>query len=108
MLLALLMAVAWTGYYVARTVERSRYWAQHRDEPIVGWMSVGYVAHSYDVPPPLLYRALRLPPHPPDKRPLNQIARRQNRPVRALVGELQVAISQYRSAQPTPASVGPE
>ena len=45
------------------------------DEPIRSWMTVPYVAHSYHVPPYVLYQALGLPPTPRDRRPLMAIAR---------------------------------
>ena len=49
------------------------FWQQHTDEPIQPWMSIGFVAHSYHVPPPVLHDALGLPPAP-DHRPLERIA----------------------------------
>ena len=65
--------------FIVRAVRPAIYWHYHQDEPIRGWMNVGYVAHSYHVPPHVLYRALGLPHKPPDKRPLREIAKAQNR-----------------------------
>ena len=36
------------------------------DEPIQGWMNIGYIAHSYHVPAYVLAQALGLPPGPED------------------------------------------
>ena len=69
-LIALFVAiVAFTGYHAVRTVSDALYWNAHRDEPIEPWMTIGYVAHSYHVPPHILHAALNLPPTP-DRRPL--------------------------------------
>src|SRR5436305_7415623 len=62
------------------------------DEPIRPWMTVPYIAHSYRVPSRILYEAIGLPATPRDRRPLVAIARAQNRPVQAVIDELQNAI----------------
>ena len=67
------------------------------DEAIRPWMSVGYVARSYHVPPPVLYRAIDLNDVPRDRRPLREIAREQNRPVEVLITDLQKAIADFRA-----------
>lgn len=82
---AFAFALAFTGYHVVRAVANAVYWHQHRDEPIEGWMTVGYVAHSYRVPPHVLQMALGLPPAPPDRRPLDHVAADQGRSEARLV-----------------------
>lgn len=81
------------------------------DEPIRPWMTVPYVARSYRVPPQVLYSALGLPDRPPDRRPLMTIARAQNRPVAAVIANLQNAIVHARPPyvfpSPTPARSAP-
>src|SRR5947209_1261764 len=98
--LAFLLALAVTGLFGVRAVRHAVYWHYHRDEPIRPWMSVPYIAHSYRVPPHVLYKAIGLTPIPHDRRPLRQIAREQNRPVADRVTELQDAIAEVRSARP--------
>lgn len=100
--LAFLLAVLVAGLFAVRTVRRAVYWDRHRDEAIRPWMSVHYVARSYRVPPPVLYRALNLPPQTRDRKPLRDIAREQNRPVGELIAELQRAIGEFRSHPPPP------
>jgi hypothetical protein len=83
------------------------------DEPIRPWMSVPYVAHSYHVPPHVLFQALNIPPQrPPDRRPIGRIARDQNRPVQDVIRDLQNAIVQARVPEgippPPPSSTGEE
>ena len=102
LLAVFLLAVIVTGLFAVRAVRRAAYWRTHRDEPIRSWMSVRYVARSYRVPPPVLYEAIRLEPVPHDRRPLREIAREQNRPVEALINELQDAIKGFRAHGPPP------
>jgi len=99
-LFAFLLTVLVTGMFAVRTVRRAVYWHNHRDEPIRAWMSVGYVARSYRVPPPVLYQALGVDPQPHDRRPLREIARRQNRSVEAVILDLQNAIEHFRQSPP--------
>jgi len=100
---ALALVVLATGVFAVRTVRRAMYWRAHRDEAIRPWMSVPYVAHSYRVPPHVLYQALGIPPQPHDRRPLKQIAREQNRSVDDLSAVLRDAIARERVTPPTTA-----
>lgn len=102
LLAVFLVALVVTGLFTFRAVRRAVYWRNHRDEPIRQWMSVHYIARSYRVPPPVLYEAIKLEPVPHDRRPLREIAREQNRPVEALVNELQEAIKGFRAHAPPP------
>ena len=98
-----LVALVVAGLFGVRAIQRATYWRTHRDVPIRGWMTVPYVAHSYRVPPPVLYDALGIKPvPPPDRRPLRQIAREQNRKVEELISDLQEAIARERAAHPPP------
>ena len=78
-LAAFVLIAGLTAGKAARMTREVIYWHAHRDEPIRGWMNVGYVAHSYRVPPHVLYLALGLPHKPPDKRPLRELAGAQHR-----------------------------
>jgi hypothetical protein len=102
LLLAFLLAVLFTGLFATRAVRHAVYWRLHRDEPIRPWMSVPYVAHSYRIPPHVLYQAIGLPPTQHDRRPLREIAREQNRAVETLISELQDAIIHSRPPYPPP------
>jgi hypothetical protein len=84
-----------------RTVRRAIYWHYHQDEPIRPWMSLGYIAHSYSVPPWVLHQALGLPLKP-DRRPIREIAREQNRSVDEVIAILQDAIVHSRPPYPHP------
>ena len=93
-----LLVTGFTGFKAVRMVHAVRYWRAHRDEPIRGWMNVGHVAHSYRVPPRILYLALGLPEKPADKRPLREIAKVQHRSVEELRTILQNAIISARAS----------
>ena len=102
--LAFVVVVSFTGLFAVRTVRRAIYWHYHQDEPIRPWMSLGYVAHSYGVPPWVLYQALGLPPKPGgrDRRPIREIAREQHRSVDEVIAILQDAIVHARPPYPPP------
>ena len=102
--LAFVLVVSFTGIFALRTVRRAIYWHYHQDEPIRPWMSLGYVAHSYGVPPWVLYQALGLPPKPEgrDRRPIREIAREQHRSVDEVIAILQDAIVHARPPYPPP------
>ena len=93
------------GFTVTKTVHTIRHlghWRVHRDEPIRGWMTIGYVAHSYHVPQHVLYEALGLPDKPHDKRPLRAIAKAQHRSMDEVRTLLQDAILHTRPPPPPP------
>ena len=102
------MVVAFTGYQAVRTISAALYWNAHRDEPIERWMTIGYVAHSYHVPPPVLHEALGLAPAP-DHRPLGRIARESGQSFDQVAAKLTYAIVHVRPPYPPrrPPSVHP-
>ncbi len=97
---AMALVLLVTGLFAVRTVRRAVYWRLHRDEAIRPWMSVPYIAHSYRVPPPVLYEALRISPVPHDHRPIKELAREQNVPIEQLILTLQEAIARERARNP--------
>ena len=99
---AFLLAVSVTAFFAVRAVRPIIYWHNHQDEQIRGWMNVGYVAHSYHVPPHVLYEALGLPHKPPDKRPLREIAKAQGRSMDEIRKVLLDAIVHARPPYPPP------
>lgn len=101
---AFLVSLSLAIFFVVRAVRPVIYWHYHEDEPIRGWMTLGYVAHSYHVPPHALHSALGLPDKP-DRRPLREIAKEQNRSMDEIRTVLLEAIVQAR--RPYPASPSP-
>jgi Arc-like DNA binding domain len=99
--LTFVLVVSLTGLFAVRTVLRTIYWHRHHDEQIRPWMSIGYIAHSFRVPPWVLSQALGLPPKP-DRRPIREIARAQHRSVNEVIAILQEAIVHARPPYPPP------
>ncbi|HXU35535.1 MAG TPA: hypothetical protein VN937_04175 [Blastocatellia bacterium] len=104
---AFILVLVFTGLHAFRAVRHAVYWSHHRDEPIHGWMSVGYVARSYHVPPRVLYDALGLQHTPHDRKPIRQIAHEQNRTVPAVIAVLENAIARARQPESPPPTAGP-
>lgn len=100
-LTAFILVLGFTGLHVVRIARELIYWQYHRDEEIRGWMTIGYVAHSYRVPPHILHQALGLPDRP-DRRPLREIAKSQNRSMDEIRAILQDAITHARPPNPPP------
>lgn len=100
--LLFVLMVAFTGRLAIRAVREAIYWNTHHEEPIRGWMTIGYVAHARDVPPFVLGDALGLPKGVPDARPLMEIARAQHRSMPDIQAILEDAILHARPPYPPP------
>jgi hypothetical protein len=101
-LAAFLLVLGLTAFYLFHTVRHAKSFRHHRDEPIRAWMTVGYVAHTYHVPAPVLYEALGLPKDRYDKRPLREIARAQHRSLEQVREALEAALAESGSPYVTP------
>jgi hypothetical protein len=101
LVLAFLLAVAVTFVFGYRAGRHARYlrWSH---EPIRAWMNVPFIAHTHHVPAETLFEAIRVQPHPHDRRPLRRIAREQKRPVEELIRALDAAIARSRGPAPAP------
>ncbi|MBW8318069.1 MAG: hypothetical protein K0M47_01450 [Rhizobium sp.] len=93
-------------YFASRFLLSVLYWSDpaHRNQPLEGWMTIGYVAHSYDVPRDRLVELLGLqPPDDPDRkaRPtLERIARDRGQPLETFENDIEVAIARLRAEEP--------
>jgi len=58
LVLSFLAALMLTTMLFVRLIADVAYWPHHQDDTISGWMTVGYVAHSYDVDKEALILAL--------------------------------------------------
>jgi hypothetical protein len=99
LIIAFLVAVAGAFHFGFRAGRHARHirWAS---EPIRSWMSVPFVAHTYHVPPEVLFHAIGLQPHRHDRRPLRRIAREEGRPLPELIRDLEKAIANARKPPP--------
>ncbi len=103
---ALVLVGLLTAHSALRALEHGRRLRTRPDEPIQPWMTVPYIAHAYRVHPTVVQEALGLPPEPPDRRPLREIAAAQGRPPAALIADVTAAVARGRPARP-PASGTP-
>ena len=99
---AFAVALVWTGLFAVRASRHVRPLRAAADEPIRPWMSIPYVAHSYHVPPQVLFQALDLPFNPRDRRPIGKIARAQGRSIQDVEALLRQAIIHARPPYPPP------
>lgn len=80
------------------------YWSNHRNQAVQPWMTVGYIARSWNLKGPQL-DALAGLPGPKEKghpQPLSEIAKDRGVPVEQLVAEVEKAIAVLRMAEPQP------
>lgn len=95
-LLAFSLALAVTLFFAVRFVAFALYWANpaHQNEPVAGWMTLGYVEKSWDLPPRSLAGPLRM--GPPDRsrgpKSIAEYAAERGVPVSQFVAEVQAAV----------------
>ena len=90
--LAFLLAIAGTFVFASRAGRHARQ-IRAENEPIRGWMSVPFIAHTHHVPAFALFQAIGVVPREPrDRRSVRQIARDTNRPVAEVIAQLQRAV----------------
>lgn len=94
---AFVLAAALMVFFAGRIAVRTLYWANpaHHNQTLAPWMTVGYIARSWDVKPTDLDALAKLPPptikgHP---QPLIEIARDRGVPTAQLITEVQAALT---------------
>ncbi len=98
---AFVLACAVTMFFALRLIFFTVYWSTHREMPVEGWMTVGYVARSWGVEPRALDSAAGLPQpevkgHP---QPLVEIARDRGVPVAAVIRDVEAAIATLKARE---------
>ena len=99
LLLAFVVTTLLTLFFAARFIFFVQYWNDpaHREQPLEGWMTLGYIAHSYQIPRETLAAALGVVPPGKGKRPtLKQIAGEKGMPVDAFAVEVEATIKRLR------------
>lgn len=94
----LVVALAASAVFGVRTVSNWMYWTdpEHLDQPIAGWMTPRYVAHSWDVPRPVMIKALAMGDTDPKGRSLKRLAHAQGIPLDELITRIEMAIDAHR------------
>lgn len=96
---AFLLACAVTLFFAGRFTVYTVYWATHREVPVQGWMTVGYVARSWGLDPRALdaEAGLPLPEIKGRPQPLSEIARDRGVPVAEVIAEVEAAITRMQA-----------
>lgn len=104
---AFLLACAVTLFFTGSFAYRTLYWATHRDVMVQGWMTVGYIARSWDLDGRTL-DALAGLPVPEEKgrpQPLREIALDRGVPVAEIVAKIEATIAELRARDAAEAGV---
>jgi hypothetical protein len=103
LLLGFAAVLGLTLFFGVRTITHTLYWIDpaHQDQPLAAWMTPGYVAMSYDIPPPLLAPALfEIPGGPHEHKTMGQIAEAHNITLTALQARITLAAEIFRGDAP--------
>ncbi|MCH2168666.1 MAG: hypothetical protein MK107_13155 [Oceanicola sp.] len=98
--LAFIAALALTLWFGGRFTMQAVYWAdpRHQQQEIEGWMTLGYIGRSWQVPPPVLADALEAA-HALEQRhrypPLARLSQRSDVPLADLIATLDAAIAAH-------------
>ncbi|MGP1355012.1 hypothetical protein [Roseicyclus sp.] len=94
---ALGLAVAVAAFFAVRLIVFAVYWSDpaHRAQPLEGWMTPGYVAHSYGIGREDLRAALGLAPG--DRATLEEIAAARGVDLAVVLAEVEAAIAGSRA-----------
>jgi hypothetical protein len=95
--LAFVMASVLAVVFIGRTIGFYAYWATHKQVPIEEWMTIGYIARSYDIDRGVLRETLGLNADQPDRRTLAQIAASRGMTVGMLIDMIEEAIARARA-----------
>jgi hypothetical protein len=98
---AFLMACALALFFATRLTVQTVYWANHQDETVQPWMTVGYVARSWDLDGRKIdaLAGLPLPEAKGRPQPLSEIAADRGVPVAEIIDDVETAIEALRAQQ---------
>lgn len=96
---AFVLACVATLFFAGRFAYHTVYWASHQDEPVRPWMTVGYVARSWDLDGRAIDALAGLPLPEVKGRPqtLQEIARDRGVPVAQVIAEVEAAVATLRA-----------
>ena len=98
--LALALTLGFAGRFVAQVV----YWSnpEHQHQQVQAWMTVGYIARSWQLSGPDLGAEIGLPPAADGPRTLTAIAARRGVPVSEIIAEVDAAIQRLKPGGQAP------
>lgn len=97
---AFAIALALSLFFAARLTIYTIRWEIHAEERVQGWMTVGYVGHSWKLDPREIERIAGLPLPEAAGRPLTlaQIAADRSLPVAEVIAAVEAAVAELRAA----------
>lgn len=95
---AFVVALALTLFFASRMVIFTIYWSDpaHRDQVLQGWMTPGYIAKSWDIPPEVMLEALADLAPAGSRKTLDQIATDRGISLVELTIQIEAAIAAHR------------
>ena len=101
LLAGFVLALAVMLFFAIRSVLFWVYWADpaHREEPIAGWMTPRYVAHSWAVPPTVIREALAIPSDT-RRMTVSSLADERGLTTEEVILQIEAAIAAFRTQNP--------
>jgi hypothetical protein len=98
---AFLLACALALFFATRLTVQTIYWANHQDETVQPWMTVGYIARSWDLDARKIdaLADLPLPETKGRPQPLSEIAKDRGVPVATIIVDVEAAIQALRAQE---------
>lgn len=98
---AFLLACALTLFFAARFVGHAVYWANHQDEAVQPWMTVGYVARSWGLDGREIdaLAGLPLPEVKGHPQTLAEIAADRGVPVAEVIAKVEAAVAELKASE---------
>ena len=99
--LAFIAAIAVTVFFAGRLLLFTVYWADpaHRGQALEDWMTPGYVAHSYELPPEVVRDVLELDAGDGKRRTLAEIAESSDLTLEEIQRRIDAAARAYEGGQ---------
>ena len=98
---AFLLSCVVTAFFAVRFTVQTVYWANHRDEEVRPWMTVGYVARSWGLDGREIdaLAGLPLPEEKGRPQPLSEIAADRGVPVEEVIEKVKAAVDELRARE---------
>jgi len=99
--LGFVLALGAALFFLARTVILAAYWMDpaHHAQPVEPWMTPGYIAHSWHVPPEIVARAMAPDGKLPRHMTVEEVARSRGEDPAAVIARIEAAIAQSGKAR---------
>ncbi|MBN8291468.1 hypothetical protein JI664_05810 [Rhodobacter sp. NTK016B] len=94
------LALVLSLFFAVRLAVGAFYWSDpaHQDQAVEGWMPLGYVGRSWDVPRAEMEQIAGIEPGSVARRSLEMIARDEGIPLNTLISRIETGIATYRVA----------